>query len=119
MSKKIVLSFPGGRGTEIPMLYFGAKKYEDLGYEKVFINHPLEWDEKLDSLLEHAENGVLYVAGGSNDRYLSSAKLKHLCEQQNVDCYIEENVGHRMEVKGDLSKNLTIISNVLEKVMCQ
>lgn len=45
MNKKIVISFPGGRGAEIPLLYFCAKKYEDMGYEKVFVNHPLEWDE--------------------------------------------------------------------------
>ena len=29
MGKKIVISFPGGRGYEIPVLYFGAKYYED------------------------------------------------------------------------------------------
>ena len=40
MSKKIVVSFPGGRGSEIPLLYLGAKHFEDIGYEKVFINHP-------------------------------------------------------------------------------
>ena len=40
MGKNIVISFPGGRGYEIPVLYFGAKYYEDQGYEKVFIRHP-------------------------------------------------------------------------------
>ncbi|MBQ2882778.1 MAG: hypothetical protein IJE43_03245 [Alphaproteobacteria bacterium] len=40
MGKKVVISFPGGRGYEIPVLYFGAKYYEDQGYEKVFIRHP-------------------------------------------------------------------------------
>lgn len=171
MSKNLVISFPGGRGSEIPLLYLCAKKYEDLGYEKVFINHPLEWDEKLESLLENAEkiiesidfqeydeivfvaksigtlvacklkekynipaklilftplegtlpyikskNDVLYVASGAKDRYLSSTELKQLCEQENINCYIEENVGHRMEVMGDLKWNLDIISNVLEKI---
>lgn len=33
MGKKIVISFPSGRGSEIPLLYFSAKHYEDLGYE--------------------------------------------------------------------------------------
>ena len=41
MNKKIVLSFPGSRGSEIPLLYFAAKHYEDLGYEKVFVNNPI------------------------------------------------------------------------------
>ena len=172
MSKNLVISFPGGRGSEIPLLYFCAKKYEDLGFEKVFINHPLEWDEKLDSLLKNAEitiqtidfqgydeiilvaksigtlvacklkekynipaklilftplegtlpyikseNDVLYVASGANDRYLSSTELKQLCEQDNINCYIEENVGHRMEIMGDLRRNLEIISNVLKRLL--
>ncbi len=40
MAKKFVVTFLGGRGTEIPLLYLGSKHFEDLGYEKVFINHP-------------------------------------------------------------------------------
>lgn len=171
MAKKLVVSFPGGRGTEIPLLYFTAKKYEDLGYEKVFINHPLQWDETLDSLLENAEkviqcidfqaydevifvaksigtlvacklkekydihaklilftplegawtyitqnNDVLYVAGGEKDRYFDSMELMQLCEREMINCYIEKNVGHRMEIMGDLRRNLGIISNVLEKL---
>lgn len=46
MGKKIVISFPGGRGSEIPLLYFTAKHYEDLGYEKRFINHPALGEER-------------------------------------------------------------------------
>ena len=40
MGKSIVFSFPGKRGEEIPLLYFGAKHYVDKGYEKVYIQHP-------------------------------------------------------------------------------
>ncbi len=54
MSKKIVVSFPGGRGNEIPILYFGAKHFEDKGYEKIFINYPMSKDLSLDSLLKNA-----------------------------------------------------------------
>ena len=39
MGKKIVISFPGGRGYKIPVLYFGVKYYADQGYEKLFICH--------------------------------------------------------------------------------
>jgi len=55
MSKKIVISFPGGRGSEIPLLYFGAKHFEDLGYEKVFINYPIADKENFEEILENAE----------------------------------------------------------------
>lgn len=54
MSRKIVVSFPGGRGSEIPLLYLGAKHFEDIGYEKVFINHPMVEDFSLESLSENA-----------------------------------------------------------------
>ena len=40
MGKNIVISFPGGRGYEIPLLYFGSKHFENLGYEKLFISYP-------------------------------------------------------------------------------
>ena len=170
MSKKIVVSFPGGRGTEIPLLYFCAKKYEDMGYEKVFVNHPLEWDESLESLLENAEkvistinfsdyeeiifiaksigtlvackikekhnvpakvilftplegtlpyincdNDIVYVAIGSKDRYLDYKVLSNLCAQHNINCHVEPDVGHRMEVMNDLERNLEIISNVINQ----
>ena len=48
MNKKIVLSF---RGSEIPLLYFAAKHYEDLGYEKVFVNNPIIQDTSYEALL--------------------------------------------------------------------
>ena len=59
MGKKIVISFPGGRGYEIPVLYFGAKYYEDQGYEKVFICHPKNEACEFDVLLDNADNDVV------------------------------------------------------------
>lgn len=56
MGKKIVVSFPGGRGYEIPLLYFGAKLYEDRGYDKLFISHPGYGDYDFSALLENAED---------------------------------------------------------------
>lgn len=171
MGKKIVISFPGGRGSEMPLLYFAAKHYEDLGYEKVFISHPACGEERLEILLENAEkvmqsivfeeyedivfvsksigtlvacrlkekynvpaslilftpledtlpyinseNNILLVAAGDKDRYLESETLKELCEREKVNCYIELNVGHRMEVLGDLKRNLEIVYNVVGRL---
>ena len=56
MSKGIVVSFPGGRGNEIPLLYFGAKHFEDKGYDKLFISHPISNDFSLDNVLQNALN---------------------------------------------------------------
>ena len=168
MNKRIVISFPGGRGSEIPLLYFGAKHFEDMGYEKVFINHPSSTDFSLDNVLENAldilkninwteyehivfvakslgtivdckakenlqipatlilftpledtlkyinqENDVLLVAMGDKDKYLSSTLLEQHCNENDIKCYIEHGVGHRMEVMNDLQRNLEIVFNVI------
>jgi len=175
MSRKIVVSFPGGRGNEIPLLYFGAKHYEDLGYEKVFVNNPIiqdvSYETLLNTLVEHAKtviealnlseyddivfiaksigtvvackikeiynlnaqlilftpiedtlryiknsNNILLVSLGTKDRILEWNIVKSLCETENINCYIEENVGHRMEVMNDLQRNLQIIYNVISRI---
>ena len=170
MGKKIVFSFPGSRGTEIPLLYFGAKYYEDKDYEKVFISHPSSGND-LESLYENTksiitsfnlkeyddivfvaksmgtvvacrikeemninaslvlftpiadtlpfikrENQIVLVAASNNDRHLESEILCNLCERENVSYYIEQNVGHRMEVKNDIEKNLQVIKNVIKRL---
>ena len=168
MSKGIVVSFPGGRGSEIPLLYFGAKHFEDMGYDKLFINHLISNDFSLDNVLKNAlnileninwaeyehvvfvakslgtivackvkemlqisaklilftpleetvkyinkENDVLFVAMGDKDKYLSSTLLEQHCAENDVKCYIEHGVGHRMEVMNDLQRNLEIVCNVI------
>ena len=171
MGKKIVISFPGGRGYEIPLLYFSSKHFEDLGYEKLFINYPNSDEVKFEIIFEEAEkiirsitveeydeivfiaksigtvvacrikekykipaslilftplkdtlpyinneNNIIMVSAGENDRYLDSKSLSELCEKEGIRCYIEPKVGHRMEVKGDLKRNLEVIFNVLDKI---
>lgn len=171
MGKKIVISFPGGRGSEIPLLYFAAKHYEDLGYEKKFISHPACGEERLEILLDNAEkiiqsmdleryedivfvaksigtivacrlkekynipaslvlltpledtlpyinsqNNIILVATGTKDRYLQTEILKDLCVEEKINCYIESGVGHRMEVLGDLKRNLEIVYNVVRRI---
>ena len=171
MGKNIVISFPGSRGYEIPLLYFSSKHFEDLGYEKLFISPPDSGEIKFETLYEKAEkiiqsiafeeygnivfiaksigtvvackmkekykipaslilftplsdtlpyinskNDVLLISAGENDRYLDSNSLKELCEKEGIKCYIEPNVGHRMEVKGDLKRNLDIIFSVINEI---
>lgn len=171
MGRKIVISFPGGRGYEIPLLYFSSKHFEDLGYEKLFISPPDSGEIKFETLYERAEkiiqsiafeeyeniifiaksigtvvackikemykipaslilytplndtlpyinhkNNILLISAGENDRHLDSKTLRGLCEEEGIRCYIEPNVGHRMEVKGDLKRDLEIISNVINEM---
>ena len=145
MGKKIVISFPGGRGYEIPVLYFGAKYYEDQGYEKIFIRHPKYEECEFDVLLDnadkiisqidfseydeilftplnetlpyiHSKNDIKLVAVGDKDRYIDVKMLQKVCDSEGVLCHIEQDVGHRMEVLNDLNKNLDIISNVIKRL---
>ena len=167
MGKSIVFSFPGKRGEEIPLLYFGAKFYVDKDYEKVFIQHPasgngleevyenakailrsydfseyedivfvgksmgtvvackLKAELQIDASLVlftplmdtlpymKADNRVVLAAAGDNDRFLEWEVLRNHCEKESVPHYIEPGVGHAMEVKDDLAKNLQVISNVI------
>lgn len=170
--RKLVVSFPGGRGDEIPLLYFGAKVFEDRGYEKIFVKHPEAGDGSFEAVYENAkkvleaidlrqcekvifvakslgtviacrlreelelsvsvilltplpetlpymksDNNILLVAAGTKDRYLETEVLREICEKENISYYIETEVGHRMEVMNDLSRNLEILGNVIGKVV--
>lgn len=55
--KNIVVLFPGIRGDEIPLLYFAGKKYEDTGYEVIFMKPKEQMEEGL-SIEQHVE--VMY-----------------------------------------------------------
>lgn len=171
MSKKIVVVFPGSTGCEIPLLYFGAKHFENKGYEKLFVNHPASPDVRFEEVYDnakrifaeidfkeydeivfiaksmgtgiacqlkeefkipaslvlftpveetlpyiHASNNILLVAAGDRDRYLDSDILQKICVRERIPYYIEPGVGHRMEVPGDLDRDLEIISNVLKRL---
>ena len=170
MSKKIVFSFPGGRGAEIPLLYYAAKYYEDQDYEKVFVNHPFP-SADYDSLYENAKsilesfdfseyddivfiaksigtiiacklkeelkinasfilftplkdtlpfitnaNRIILIAASNNDRHLENKTLCEHCEKEQVSYYIEPNVGHRMEVRNDINRNLQVIKNIIGRL---
>lgn len=64
----------------------------------------------------HSKNDIKLVAIGSKDRYIDVEMLKKTCDDEKVLCYAEPDVGHRMEVLNDLDKNLSIISNVVQKL---
>lgn len=171
MNKKIVILFPGISGTEIPLLYFASKHYEDCGYEKVFISHPSKGKKDFETLYQNAksqienldfsqyeeiifiaksmgtviackiqqeldifaslilftpleetlsyikrDNYIILIAAGDRDRYLDSETLVAKCELESVPYYIENGVGHRMEVMNDLKRNLTIIESVISRL---
>lgn len=167
MCKKIVVTFPGKSGTEIPLLYYGAKYFENLGYEKFFVNYAVS-EENYDFAYQNAkavtdkikfdeyddivfigkslgtyiacklkeeyhvsaalilltplpetmpyirrDNDVRLTVIGTKDRYLDYQILQERCEKEQIPCYVEPGVGHRMEVVGDLQRDLEIVRNVI------
>lgn len=74
MGKKLVISFPGVRGYEIPLLYFGAKHYEDLGYEKRFICHHNLSEPSYEKILENAEKVIRTINFGEYEDVVFVAK---------------------------------------------
>ena len=74
MNKKIVLSFPGSRGSEIPLLYFAAKHYEDLGYEKVPFEREL-WIDR-DDFMEEPPKKYFRLFPGNEVRLMNAYFVK-------------------------------------------
>jgi esterase/lipase len=56
MAKKIVVTFPGGNGIEIPLLYYGANHFAELGFEKIFIKPPYSQGSSFEDILANAES---------------------------------------------------------------
>ena len=63
-----------------------------------------------------ADSRIALVAAGTKDRYLDSNVLQEHCRKEQIPCYIEPDVGHRMEVMNDLGRNLEIVGNVIGEV---
>lgn len=61
-----------------------------------------------------ADNNIKLVALGDKDRYIEPTQVVERCKKEEVLCYLEQDVGHRMEVMNDIKRNLQIIENVIE-----
>ena len=62
------------------------------------------------------ENDIQLVEVGDKDRYIDALVLSAECEIERILCYVEQNVGHRMEVMNDINRNLEIIAHVVGKL---
>lgn len=62
------------------------------------------------------DNDIMLVAAGDKDDWLESKILVEVCEKEGLPYYIEAGVGHRMEVMGDLERNLEVIKNVIGRI---
>lgn len=62
------------------------------------------------------DNTGKLVAAGDEDAILANERLVEWCESQGIECHVEPGVGHRMEVVGNLTRNLEIVNNVLSGI---
>ncbi len=62
------------------------------------------------------DNQVLFVAVAENDRHMDADVVRELCAKERIPCYVELNVGHRMEVPGNIDRDVEIIRNVIRKL---
>lgn len=163
--------FPKKEEQKIRCCIFCGKVFENMGYERYFLQHPSDGRIDYESLLKNAaayfnslditeyekivfvaksmgiavagaikerfsipaemvfltpleetlqyirkDNDVLFVAMGSNDRYISFETVKQKCEQEGVCIYVEPDIGHRMEIKGNIQRDLEVIQNVVSRL---
>jgi len=104
--KKIVVIFPGGNySIDCPLLYYSGFKFEARGYEKVAIRYGdlLKRDKTLDECIENIKSVVLtQLQAHDLSKYKENISLKQI-----------DGVGHRLEVLGDMDKNIDVLREVL------
>lgn len=63
--------------------------------------------------IQHGKN-IIAVIAGTKDKQLSANILKEHCIKENINLKQIDGVGHRLEVWGDMNKNIQIIREVVE-----
>lgn len=59
------------------------------------------------------KNQIIIIIAGTKDKYISSEKLKEHCEKESINLHLIEGVGHRLEIFGDMNKNIEILKEVV------
>lgn len=63
--------------------------------------------------IQHEKN-IIAVVAGTNDKQLSADILKEHCIKENINLKQIDGVGHRLEVWGDINKNIQILREIVE-----
>lgn len=65
------------------------------------------------SYIQHEKN-IITVVAGTKDKQLSSDILKEHCLKENICLKLIDGVGHRLEVWGDMNKNIEILREIVD-----
>nr|WP_307991283.1 hypothetical protein [uncultured Niameybacter sp.] len=58
------------------------------------------------------EDQIIVVVAGTKDKYIQAERLKEYCEKENIDLHLIEGVGNRLEIFGDMSKNIEVLKEI-------
>lgn len=59
------------------------------------------------------EDNIIVAVAGTKDKYIATEKLKEHCEKESINLLLIEGVGHRLEVFGDMDKNIEVLKEVV------
>ncbi len=62
------------------------------------------------------DNDIIFVAAGAEDKHMPEDRIVSLCQQENIQYWIEKGVGHSMEISEDLPGSMRVIQNVIGKL---
>lgn len=60
------------------------------------------------------EQSIIAAVAGTRDKYIKAEKLKQHCEKESIKLHLIDGVGHRLEVFGDMNKNIEILKEVVD-----
>lgn len=63
--------------------------------------------------IQHEKN-IIAVIAGTKDKFLDADTLRKHCIKENIYLRQIDGVGHRLEVWGDMDKNIRILGEVVE-----
>lgn len=61
----------------------------------------------------HNKKRIINVIAGTKDKHLDIEILKEHCKNENINLKILDGAGHRLEVWGDMDKNIEILKEVV------
>jgi phosphoglycolate phosphatase len=94
MKQGITILFTGIRGTEIPLLYYASKYYEDKGFEKLLINCHMNSESDFDKTYEKAKEIIKGMDLSEYEKVILIAKSVGTV----ISCKIKE----ELNLKADL-----------------
>ncbi|GKU25171.1 hypothetical protein [Clostridium folliculivorans] len=59
------------------------------------------------------DKNIITVIAGTKDKFLDTETLKEHCKKENIYLKLIEGAGHRLEVRGDMNKNIELLKEIV------